>query len=286
MSSPRFNRLKNMRVMPVASRRCELLYIMVDLNIPTNDAPVEQAPAVAPPTRTDDQILPLSNCQLDEQWFNFHKDLLRDALDTTPTNDNNPFVASPSSDTIIEYVNTLGYPSMLRNVSAMSVNALYQPWRDVLSMINMCLTDDDSNVRATTHLTTKTKHSTILQPSKRFRKETKSWLRKTTDEPSQQKVCKGWNSGRPESNARRLVPENTLTYSEMKLDEEMPVINIGDQDEGQAGPNPGKQDEGHAGPNPGIQDEGQARSNPGDAASLNLNQVTGFMLDQTVNTWT
>ncbi|GKD96045.1 hypothetical protein Tco_1379942 [Tanacetum coccineum] len=36
--------------------------------------------------------------------------------------------------------NTLGYPSTLRNVSAMSVNALYQPWRAVLSMINMCLT--------------------------------------------------------------------------------------------------------------------------------------------------
>ncbi|GKD46806.1 hypothetical protein Tco_1271451, partial [Tanacetum coccineum] len=47
--------------------------IMADLNTPTNDAPVEQATAVAPPTRTDDQILPLSkwvpigksNCVLD-----------------------------------------------------------------------------------------------------------------------------------------------------------------------------------------------------------------------------
>ncbi|GKC07758.1 retrovirus-related pol polyprotein from transposon TNT 1-94, partial [Tanacetum coccineum] len=35
-------------------------YIMANLNIHANDAPVEQAPAVAPPTRTDDQILPLS----------------------------------------------------------------------------------------------------------------------------------------------------------------------------------------------------------------------------------
>ncbi|GKB04229.1 hypothetical protein Tco_0832372, partial [Tanacetum coccineum] len=58
----------------------------------------------------------------------------------TPANDNNPFEALPSSDTVIEYVNTLGYPSTLRNVSAMSVNALYQPWRAILSMINMCLT--------------------------------------------------------------------------------------------------------------------------------------------------
>ncbi|GKD85379.1 hypothetical protein Tco_1356533, partial [Tanacetum coccineum] len=34
--------------------------IMADLNIPVNDAPVEQAPAVTPLTRTDDHILPLS----------------------------------------------------------------------------------------------------------------------------------------------------------------------------------------------------------------------------------
>ncbi|GJZ82036.1 retrovirus-related pol polyprotein from transposon TNT 1-94 [Tanacetum coccineum] len=181
-------------------------YTMNDMNMPANDVPAKQAPAIAPPTRTDDQILPSSkwvpigkskcilnvqksqrnpifpidvallkntnffraftasstipviyiqqfwdtvcfnssnglyNCQLDEQWFNLHKDILRDALDITPTNDDNPFVAPPSSDTVLKYVNTLGYPSTLRNVFAMSVNALYQPWRAILSMINMCLT--------------------------------------------------------------------------------------------------------------------------------------------------
>ncbi|GKB85136.1 hypothetical protein Tco_0957408, partial [Tanacetum coccineum] len=180
--------------------------IMADLNIPANDVPVEQAPAVAPPIRTDDQILlvnkwvpigksncvldvlksqrnpifpivvallkntnffraftgsstipaiyiqqfrdtmcfnsstGLYSCQLDEQWFNRYKDLLRDALDITPTNDNNPFMAPPSSDTVINYVNTQGYPITLRNMYVMSVNDLYQPWRAVLSKINMCLT--------------------------------------------------------------------------------------------------------------------------------------------------
>nr|GEY11528.1 retrovirus-related Pol polyprotein from transposon TNT 1-94 [Tanacetum cinerariifolium] len=107
---------------------------MADVNIPTNDAPAKQAHAVAPPTRTDDQILPLIVlehhvhlssglyiCQLDEQSFNLHKDVLRDALDITPTNDNNPFMALPSSDTVIKYVNTLGYPSILKNMSAMFV---------------------------------------------------------------------------------------------------------------------------------------------------------------------
>ncbi|GJU72157.1 hypothetical protein Tco_1263562 [Tanacetum coccineum] len=151
---------------------------MADVNMPANDVPAEQAPAIAPPTMTDDQILSSSKwvpigksncvldvqksqrnpifpiavailkntnffraftCQLDEQWFNLHKDISRDALDMTPSNDNNPFVAPPSSDTVID-VNTLGYLCILRNVSAMSVNALYQLWRAILSMINMCLT--------------------------------------------------------------------------------------------------------------------------------------------------
>ncbi|GJZ24436.1 retrovirus-related pol polyprotein from transposon TNT 1-94 [Tanacetum coccineum] len=153
---------------------------MTDMNILANDAPVEQAPDVAPLIRTDDQILPVnkwvpigkSNCVLDVVksqrnpiflivvailkntnffWAFIASSMISaiyiqqfwdtiDALDITPPNDNNPFVAPPSSDAVIEYVNTLGYPSTLRNVSAMSVNALYQLWRAILSMINMCLT--------------------------------------------------------------------------------------------------------------------------------------------------
>ncbi|GJZ85607.1 retrovirus-related pol polyprotein from transposon TNT 1-94, partial [Tanacetum coccineum] len=124
---------------------------MADLNIPADIAPAEQALAVAPPTRTDDQIIPsskwvpiskrLNRLKLDEQVVQIYtKIFLKDHSITPPANDNNPFEAPPSSDTIIEYVNTLGYPITLRNVSAMSVNALYQPWRAILSMINMCLT--------------------------------------------------------------------------------------------------------------------------------------------------
>ncbi|GKE42055.1 hypothetical protein Tco_1469339 [Tanacetum coccineum] len=63
-----------------------------------------------------------------------------------------------------------------------------------------------------------------------------------------------------------LDAELPLTDSETKSDEEVPMINAGDQDEGQTRPNPSEQDEGHAGPNPGEQDDGQAGSNPGDAA--------------------
>nr|GEU46773.1 hypothetical protein [Tanacetum cinerariifolium] len=115
-------------------------------------------------------------CQLDEQWFNLHKDILKDALYITPTNDNNPYVAPPSSDTTIEYVNTLGYPNTLRNVSAKSVNALYQPWRAILSMINMCLIEfvqsiqtfltDRKNLTTATRGKKKTTH--LLIPIVRF----------------------------------------------------------------------------------------------------------------------
>ncbi|GKD47511.1 hypothetical protein Tco_1276487 [Tanacetum coccineum] len=219
---------------------------MADMNIPANNAPAEQALAIAPPMRTNDQIFPLNkwvpigkinrvldvqesqrnpifpivvallkntnffraftsssmipdiyiqqfwdtmcfnsstglySCQLDEQWFNLHKARLRDAFDITPTNNNNPFVAPPLSDTVIEYVNTLGYPCMLRNVSAMSVNALYQPWRAVMSMINMCLTGKTAGYDRLRHpvlqilwATTsrgKKKTSHLLIPSVRFTK--------------------------------------------------------------------------------------------------------------------
>nr|GEU32170.1 hypothetical protein [Tanacetum cinerariifolium] len=174
-------------------------YTMADMRNPASDVPTEQVPVIAPPTKTDDQIflsrkwvpvgksncvlgiwdtvcfnssIRLYSCQLDEQCFNLHKDILRDALDITLTNDNNPYVAPPLSDTVIKYVNTLGYPSIRRNVSAMSVNALYKPWRAILSMINMCLIEfvqsiqtfltDRKNLTTASRGKKKTTHMLIL----------------------------------------------------------------------------------------------------------------------------
>ncbi|GJU04215.1 retrovirus-related pol polyprotein from transposon TNT 1-94 [Tanacetum coccineum] len=79
-----------------------------------------------------DSTTGIYSCHLDEQWFNLHKDILRDALQITPINDNNPFVAPPSSDAVIEYVNTLGYPCTLKNVSAMFVG---KNGREVFGML-------------------------------------------------------------------------------------------------------------------------------------------------------
>ncbi|GJZ82041.1 hypothetical protein Tco_0647035 [Tanacetum coccineum] len=340
---------------------------MTDMNMPANDVPAKQALAIAPPTRTDDQILPsgkwvpigksncvlnvqkaftasstipviyiqqfwdtmcfnssngLYNCQLDEQWFNLDKDIIRDALDITPTNDDNPFVAPPLSDTVLKYVNTLGYPSTLRNVFAMSVNALYQPWRAILSMINMYLTGKtagydrprhpvlqilwgiihSSNIdyaeriweefvqsiqtfltdrkNLATALRRKKKTAHLLIPSVRFTKliihhlKTKHNIHPITDSALHyshkenvlntlsrylEYVAEYQCHMDEEHDKRRtampieasrhvespsLDAELALTDSETKSDNEVPKINTGDQDEGQAGPNLGNQDEG------------------------------------------
>nr|GEZ91907.1 hypothetical protein [Tanacetum cinerariifolium] len=48
-------------------------------------------------------------CQLDEQWFVLTKETLREALQITPVNNNQAFVAPPSIDGLINFVNQLGY---------------------------------------------------------------------------------------------------------------------------------------------------------------------------------
>ncbi|GJR25948.1 retrovirus-related pol polyprotein from transposon TNT 1-94 [Tanacetum coccineum] len=169
-----------MYVCPAVGSMCAVT--MADMNVPANDAPIEQAPDVAPPIRTDDQIMSVnkwvpigkSNRVLDVlksrrnpifpmavallKNTNFFRAFIasstipaiyiqQDALDITPANDNNPFVAPPSSDTVIDYVNTLGYPNTLKNVSVSNQKPSQPPTRcrsrDLqlgLSMINMCLT--------------------------------------------------------------------------------------------------------------------------------------------------
>ncbi|GJS26509.1 hypothetical protein Tco_0487129 [Tanacetum coccineum] len=144
---------------------------MTDMNIPANDAPAEQAPVVAPPTRIDDQIFPLSKW-LDEQWFNLHKDILRDALAITPTNNDNPFVAPPSSDTVIEYVNTLGYPNILRNIlwgiiHRSNIDYAERIWEEFLQSIQTFLTGRKNLATASRG---KKKIAHLLIPNVRFSK--------------------------------------------------------------------------------------------------------------------
>nr|GEX03422.1 hypothetical protein [Tanacetum cinerariifolium] len=63
-----------------------------------------------------------------------------------------------------------------------------------------------------------------------------------------------------------LDAELPLTDNETKSNNVVSKIDTGDQDKGQARPNPSDHDEGQTGPNHSVQNEGHARSNPGDAA--------------------
>ncbi|GJQ96462.1 hypothetical protein Tco_0007601 [Tanacetum coccineum] len=83
-------------------------------------------------------------CQVDEQWFNLSADLLRKALDITPVDPAHPFELPPTGDTVIDFVNQLGYPELVEFVSNIRVNYVYQPWRAILTLINQCLTGKTS----------------------------------------------------------------------------------------------------------------------------------------------
>nr|GEU85853.1 hypothetical protein [Tanacetum cinerariifolium] len=216
--------------------------------------------------------------QLNEQWFNLHKDIRRDALDITPTNDNNPFGALPLSDTFIEYVNTLGYPCTLRNVFAMSVNALYQPWRAILSMINICLTGKTAGYDRPRHhgifgmhipdalLTDAMKRAPFYSGYLEYVVEYQRYLDEEHDKAEEEeavtespnatkvtepKAAKQTKPSAPKTSKKKSpidqfvfqrcthMPIEPSGHAESpSLDKEVPEINVGDQDEGQAGPNP------------------------------------------------
>nr|GEV75609.1 hypothetical protein [Tanacetum cinerariifolium] len=145
---------------------------MADVNV---NAPTDQAPTMAPPTRTDDQILPhirwlpigKSNCYLDVEksqsnpiykivvdvlkHTNFFRAFTASSTipsiyiqqfwdNITPVNNNKAFSSPPSSDALINFVNELGYPKLVRNLSNVVTNDTFQPWRALTTIINLCLT--------------------------------------------------------------------------------------------------------------------------------------------------
>nr|GEX13731.1 retrovirus-related Pol polyprotein from transposon TNT 1-94 [Tanacetum cinerariifolium] len=158
--------------------RFEFLLSRLDTRVDVNvNAPADQAPTMAPPTHSDDQILPhirwhtnffraftasstiLSiyiqhfwdtvrydktpgcyKCQLDEQWFDLTKTTLRDALQIIPVNNNNAFYSPLSFDALINFVDDLGYLKVVRNLSNVVTKDMFQPWRALTTIINLCLT--------------------------------------------------------------------------------------------------------------------------------------------------
>ncbi|GKC82141.1 monodehydroascorbate reductase, partial [Tanacetum coccineum] len=82
------------------------------------------------------------SCQLDEHRFYLTKATLRDALQLPTDNDN--FIPPPNVNTIISFVNDLGYPNAVRNIFGIVTNDMYQPWRALATIINLCLTGNTS----------------------------------------------------------------------------------------------------------------------------------------------
>nr|GEY25978.1 hypothetical protein [Tanacetum cinerariifolium] len=115
---------------------------MADVNV---NAPADQAHAMAPPTCTDDQILPhirwvligKSICYLDVEKSQSNP-IYKIAI--TPVNNNNAFSSPPSSDALINFVNDLGNPKVVRNLSYVVINDMFQPWGALTTIINLCLT--------------------------------------------------------------------------------------------------------------------------------------------------
>ncbi|GJT72078.1 hypothetical protein Tco_1031364 [Tanacetum coccineum] len=106
-------------------------------------------------------------CQVDKQWFNLSVDLLRKALDITPVNPARPFELPPTGDTVIDFVNQLGYPEPIEFVSNIRVNYVYQPWRAILSLINQCLTGKTSGSDKPRHPVLQMLHKPSLKDPKK-----------------------------------------------------------------------------------------------------------------------
>ncbi|GJS19739.1 hypothetical protein Tco_0448371, partial [Tanacetum coccineum] len=86
-------------------------------------------------------------CQLDEQWFDLTQDTLKDTLQITPVDKNWAFSPPPTPDTLIEFVNELGYPREVIHLSNVTTNDMFQPWRALTTIINPCLTGKTSGFK-------------------------------------------------------------------------------------------------------------------------------------------
>nr|GEW28994.1 retrovirus-related Pol polyprotein from transposon TNT 1-94 [Tanacetum cinerariifolium] len=143
------------------------------------------APAMAPPTRTDDQILPRSSWslhyfldnsidvysavwdtvqyvkntmsysyQLDEQSFDLNKNTLRDALQITQVDNNISFSSPPTPNVLINFVNDLGYPKE-------------RMWEEFTQSIHSFIKDKNN---LALHTQRKKKANPLVIPSVRFTK--------------------------------------------------------------------------------------------------------------------
>nr|GFA68143.1 hypothetical protein [Tanacetum cinerariifolium] len=220
---------------------------MADVNV---NAPAEQAPAMAPPTRTDEQILPhsswvpvgKSNCYLDVEQsqsnpiYKIAVDILKHTnffrafiasskissiyiqqfWDTvryiTPVDNNHSFSSAPKPDVLINFINDLGYPKVVRTLSAMGVfiraHIDYEERiREEFTQYVHCFIEDKKNLAL--HTQGKKKANPLVIPSVRLVKE-------TSDEPSPAKRSK------PGLVTKQCKPTSSLRLVDEFVDEGVP----------------------------------------------------------------
>nr|GEW30117.1 hypothetical protein [Tanacetum cinerariifolium] len=270
---------------------------MANMNIPVYDALAEQAPTVAPPTKTNDQIFPLSKwvpigksyCVLDVQKSQRNpifpivtktscaSDSLGKNLTTASRGKKkttNMLILSvrftkpiihhlktkhnihPRTGSPLHYSHEENVLNTLRFVGKEGREIFGIPITDAL------LTDE---IKGAPYYDEYQEHVAKYQQyldaehgkaEEGGATESPKTTKRRTPMPTQA-------SGHAESPS--LDAELALTDSEMKSDNIVYKIDIGDQGEGQAGPNLGDHNEGQAGSNHDVQDEVQAGSNPSDA---------------------
>nr|GEU64434.1 ribonuclease H-like domain-containing protein [Tanacetum cinerariifolium] len=130
-----------------------------------------------------DKIAGNYRCQLDEQWFVLTKDTLREALQITPTNNNQAFIAPPSAEVLVDLVNQLATPGWKTSgferprapvlqilwgiVTQSNIDYAERIWEEFTQSIHTFMEDKRNLSR---HTTGKKRATLILIPSIRFTK--------------------------------------------------------------------------------------------------------------------
>nr|GEZ24665.1 hypothetical protein [Tanacetum cinerariifolium] len=238
-------------------------------------------------------------CQLDVQWFGLTKDTLRDVLQITPVNNNQAFTSLPSSDALIDFVNELGYPKLVENLSNVITNDMFQPWRAFTTIINLCLTGkisriseeftqsihtfikDKKNLAQRTH--GKKKATLIVIPNSPASKPTKTAKKPKPTAPKadprphvsksaltkqpEPKSAPAKTRGKKQADVQRALEESLKSMYDVPRGS-LPSVFISEpefekyQPIPEAGSNPDEQDEGQAGPDLGNGKASQPMPSP------------------------
>nr|GEW60596.1 hypothetical protein [Tanacetum cinerariifolium] len=256
---------------------------MADMNMPVNDVPAEQAPAIALPTRTDDPILPIrewvhvdkSNYVLDvlkSQRNPIFKEEFVQSIQISPTDKKRLTMASHEHDMEEE--------GAVLESHAPEATKVTKPSAPTTTKVTKPTGDKASRPKSTSSQPPKPKPAST-KPLKIVPEKKQKLVKVTPNEPSPAKRSKAGLVG------KRRKPKSPLKLLDEFADEDLEARNqgharlvvFGEPDSERFQPLPevqGKdtkinvrvQDEGQAGSNSGKQDKGQVGSNPGNAAKL------------------